>query len=202
LKTILSLFDYTGNWSAPYRRNGYNVIQQDVKLGFDIFKDTLPQCIYASIEGATVHGVLAAVPCTDFASSGARWWSAKQNQPADYDGPCEFKNRIDMSVGMVIATLTIIEFLNPKWWCIENPIGRIRKLVPEIGESKLIFDPCDYGDPYTKRTCLYGDFNPNLPKNPVLPVYGSMMHRMSSTWKTQRSETPKGFACSFFKANP
>jgi hypothetical protein len=107
-----------------------------------------------------------------------------------------------MSVGMVIATLTIIEFLNPKWWCIENPIGRIRKLVPEIGESKLIFDPCDYGDPYTKRTCLYGDFNPNLPKNPVLPVYGSMMHRMSSTWKTQRSETPKGFACSFFKANP
>jgi len=36
VKTILSLFDYTGNWSKPYRDNGYNVIQVDIKLGMDI----------------------------------------------------------------------------------------------------------------------------------------------------------------------
>ena len=33
MKTILSLFDYTGNWSEPYRQAGYNVIQQDLKHG-------------------------------------------------------------------------------------------------------------------------------------------------------------------------
>jgi len=28
---ILSLFDYTGNWSRPYRENGYEVIQIDMR---------------------------------------------------------------------------------------------------------------------------------------------------------------------------
>lgn len=33
---ILSLFDYTGNWSRPYRENGYEVIQVDIQHGTDI----------------------------------------------------------------------------------------------------------------------------------------------------------------------
>ena len=42
MKTILSLFDASGNWSAPYRRAGYRVIQRDIQLGQDIFEDTIP----------------------------------------------------------------------------------------------------------------------------------------------------------------
>lgn len=33
---IISLFDYTGNWSRPYRENGYEVIQVDIQHGTDI----------------------------------------------------------------------------------------------------------------------------------------------------------------------
>jgi hypothetical protein len=70
-------FDHSGNWSRPYRQAGYHVLQHDGKLGQDIFEDTIPFCNLLRAEGITVHGILAAVPCTEFASSGARWWKAK-----------------------------------------------------------------------------------------------------------------------------
>ena len=201
-KTILSLFDLSGNWSEPYRRAGYNVIQQDLKLGHDIFSDTLPRFICDAVDGMKVHGILAAVPCTDFAGSGARWWAEKQNKPANYDGPVQFDSQIEMSIGMALATLVLVEMLQPAWWCIENPVGRISKLVPEIGRPRMVFHPWHFGDPYTKRTCLYGQFNTGLPKSPVLPLLGSLTHRMWSTDKEQRSVTPKGFSQAFFLANP
>jgi len=51
MKTILSLFDYSGNWSFFYKKAGYNVIRQDIKLGQDIFSDTIPTAIADSIVG-------------------------------------------------------------------------------------------------------------------------------------------------------
>jgi len=204
-KVILSLFDYSGNWSKPYREAGYQVVQQDIKHGQDIFADTLPECLSASTDGFKVHGILAAVPCTEFASSGARWWAEKESTPADYDGPIEFDSVVEMAVGMVLATLAIIEWLEPKWWCIENPIGRIGRLVPELKPFRMLdFDPCEFGDPYTKRTVLYGVFNPFLVRQPVKPKEGSKMHTLPPSKQRQalRSETPAGFAQAFFNANP
>lgn len=203
MKTILSLFDYTGNWSEPYRQAGYNVIRHDIQLGQDIFDDTIPAANRDRVDGNTVHGILAAVPCTDFANSGARWWKRKSSQAAPYTGNnLHFDNRLEYFTSMVLAVRVLVEWLEPTWWVIENPRGRIRKLVPDIGPPRLIFQPYQYGDPYTKETWLFGNFNPNLPQNPVLPLYGSKMHRMSSTWKNERSETPPGFARAFFLANP
>jgi hypothetical protein len=80
----------------------------------------------------------------------------------------------------------------------ENPIG---KLVHYLGPPRLRFDPCDYGDPYTKRTCLWGRFSPPE-KRPVEPIEGSKMHRLSSSAQYARSVTPPGFAKAFFEANP
>lgn len=202
MKTILSLFDYSGNWSEPYRRAGYQVIRQDLKLGHDIFSDTLPRFLSDAVDGFSVHGILAAVPCTDFAGSGARWWAEKENRKAIYNGPVEFDTVVEMSVFMVLATLALTEALRPAWWCIENPVGRINRLVPEIGRPRLVFHPWQYGDPYTKRTCLYGHFNSDLPQMPVLPVMGSVMHQIWSKDSEKRSVTPKGFSEAFFKANP
>ena len=81
-KTILSLFDFTGNWSKPYLDNGYNVIQVDIKHGIDIMTWD-----YKSIPKKSVYGILAAVPCTDYSVSGARWFAAK-----DEDGRTEKSN--------------------------------------------------------------------------------------------------------------
>jgi hypothetical protein len=40
---ILSLCDYTGEWSKPYRDNGYDVVQVDLAHGQDVRLLELPR---------------------------------------------------------------------------------------------------------------------------------------------------------------
>lgn len=194
MKTILSLCDFTGEWPRPYRDAGYEVIQIDLQLGSDVLDlaqhlDELPP----------IHGVLAAPPCDHFTSSGARWWYEK-----DTDG------RTAQMLAVLDACLDIIDYIRPVWWALENPVGRLPKLRPErLGQFNFAFDPCDYGDPYTKRTCLWGLFVPPLPlfiggNWSVEPTEGSKMHLLppSPHRKVLRSTTPSGFARAFFAANP
>jgi hypothetical protein len=178
--TVLSLCDFTGNWSRPYRDAGYDVRQVDLKHGEDVrLFCALPY---------PVRGVLAAPPCTEFASSGARWWEDKGE-----------KALLD-ALALVDACCRIIMIHRPQWWVIENPVGRLKHW---LGEPVMAFDPADYGDPYTKRTLLWGRFNAPH-KAPVPATEGSKMHLMSPSPDRQakRSETPMGFARAFFEANP
>ena len=181
-KTILSLCDYSGEWPKPYAEAGYDVIRIELKEGRDVRLlrlDELPR----------IHGVMAAPPCTAFAGSGARWWAAKGN-----DALLEGLSIVDACVRLVVA-------LNPVWWCLENPVGR---LVHYLGAWEMTFNPCDYGDPYTKRTCLWGEFNTRLPLSPVEPEKKNRIHRASPGPERGmvRSLTPAGFARAFFAANP
>lgn len=178
--TILSLCDYTGNWSRPYLDAGYDVRQVDLKHDLDVrlFK-ALPY---------PVRGVLAAPPCTEFASSGARWWAGKG------------EDALISGLSIVDACCRIILMHRPQWWVIENPVGRLNRW---LGKPVMLFDPADYGDPYTKRTCLWGRFNAPF-KVPVVATEGSRMHLLppSPDRAARRSETPMGFARAFFEANP
>lgn len=187
-RIILDLCGGTGSWSEPYRAAGY-----DVRLV------TLPeQDVRTFVPPASVHGVLAAPPCDHFSVSGAQYWKAK-----DADG------RTADALAIVDACLEIIYATQPAWWALENPIGRLRRLrAADLGDVRLVFDPCDYGDPWTKRTLLWGRFRPPM-KRPVLPVrsskQGSWLMRLggkSERTKRLRSATPPGFARAFFEANP
>lgn len=197
-KVVLSLFDLSGEWSQPWVDAGYQVyrfdIQDDPEIGdvtkfsADSFMDT-----FSAFEGMDVHAILAACPCTDFAVSGARHFAAK-----DADG------RTISSVKLVQQTLATIEFFKPSVWAIENPVGRIEALTG-LPPWRLSFDPNHLGDPYTKKTLLWGRFDANLPIAPVEPTEGSKMHRLyggkSQATKNARSVTPEGFAYAFFMAN-
>ncbi len=184
-KVILSLCDHSGNWSRPYEEAGYDVIRVDLQNS-DRRDVRLNEWI-----DMPIHGILAAPPCTHFASSGARWWVSK-GEDALMEG-----------LSIVDACLRCVAIHRPMWWALENPIGRLGRY---LGPPAWAFDPCDFGDPYTKRTHLWGNFIPPSPLfatcTPVVPSLGSKMHRMSSSWKNQRSETPTGFARAFFEANP
>ena len=211
LKTILSLFDFSGTWSAPYKQAGYNVIRHDLKFGQDIFTDTLSASNADYVEGNSLHGILAALPCTDFAVSGARWFADKDAyNPFVHDTEhISFMNTTEMYVMMALIVLHIVEMfknIGLQWWVIEQPISRLHKLVPEVGKPRMYFQPCEFGHPYTKKTALYGEFNTILKRTPVPPIFGSMMHSnyggKSEKTKTMRSMTPTGFAKAFFEANP
>lgn len=184
MKTILSLFDFTGEWARPFERAGWNVLQMDLKHGDDAGTLTAAWILENICQGYVVDGILAAPPCTDFANSGAQHWRAK-----DADG------RTAASVHLVRQTLRTIDYLQPDFYAIENPIGRIAALVPGLGAPRCMWDPCDYAswtapsvedvarlddlrgrsvadyaytandvelvkrtNAYTKRTVLYGSF--------------------------------------------
>ena len=194
-RTILSLFDYTGNWSRPYKEAGFNVIQIDKKCGKDILT-------FEYRKNLQIYGILAAVPCTDYALSGARWFKEK-----DADGRTEESNKL------VRKTLEIIKYFDPVLYAIENPMSRIHILNPEMGKPVLKFHPYEFAgyDPvpinsqYKKRTWLWGKFNnleykclsPLLDYNPGWKKYGGKSERT----KELRSITPLGFAYAFFEAN-
>ena len=180
-KIILDLCGGTGAWSKPYKDAGYRVMnitlpEYDVRL-FPSIPLTLP-----------IQGILAAPPCTHLAGSGARWWSEKGERA------------LLESLSIVDACLRIIFVSKPVWWCLENPVGRLPKY---LGKPKMYFNPCDYGNPWTKKTALWGKFN--IPKeNQVLPLEGSKIHKYppSEDRARLRSITPSGFARAFFEANP
>jgi len=187
-KIILDLCGGTGSWSKPYTEAGYDV--RIVDFPYDVRSQYLPT--------EKIYGILAAPPCTEFAGSGARWWKGKGDQP------------LMEALSVVDACLRIILMTNPSFWVLENPVGR---LTHYLGKPVMYFNPCDFGDPYTKKTCLWGNFN--IPeKNPVEPEFvtsksGKRFSKLhwytggkSERTKRLRSITPRGFAEAFFKANP
>lgn len=190
-RTILSLFDLTGNWARPYAEAGYNVWTFDIQNGEDV-NDFSVEWFNENTDFGEVYGILAACPCTDFANSGARWFKDK-----DADG------RTEMSVELVEQTLRTVEYFRPKFWVLENPVGRIEKLT-SLPPWRTAFQPHNFGDPYTKKTLLWGKFNAaDIPIANVEPTEGSKMHNIPPGPERAniRSETPMGFAYGFFKAN-
>lgn len=208
-KTLLSLFDFSGTWSEPYALAGWDVYRVDIKNGDDVF-DVMDRVIKASIDGGfRVNGLLAAPPCTDFSSSGAQYWGAKKSQPAQYMNEwtgLKFDSTTELSTGLVLATLFIIELTQPDFWAIENPVGRLNTLVPELVPfGPRYFQPHQYGDPYTKKTGLWGTFNMPKITQPALNLFGTSeimkYGGKSAKTKEMRSITPKGFAQAFYNFN-
>lgn len=178
-QTILSLCDGLGSWSQPYVDDGYDVIRVDLKTtGQDVRFMRYP--------AKAIHGILAAPPCTVFANAGARWTRSDEQM---LEG-----------LSVVDACLRIITVTKPLWWCLENPTG---KLSSYLGPPEMTFQPNDYGDDYTKRTCLWGRFVAPA-RTPVPATAGSKMHRLAPGPQRAalRSITPPGFARAFFEANP
>ena len=188
-KVILDLCGGTGAWSRPYAESGYDVRvvtlpDQDVRL-------------YKHL--GRVHGILAATPCTHFSRVGAQFWKEK-GSAALLEG-----------LAVADACCRIILMTNPVWWAIENPIGRLSNY---LGPPHFKFDPYEFGDPWTKRTWLWGRFVPPVPiiSEQARKGLPRAMAANAPGWKGDvatalsrsalRSKTPNGFARAFFEANP
>ena len=149
-KIILDLCGGTGSWSRPYKEAGY-----DVRLitlpEYNVLTYTPPENIY---------GILAAPPCTEFSILNC------------IDAPRDRNPEKGMVV--VNACLKIIEQCKPKFYAIENPVGYLKEY---LGNPDYSFQPWWFGDAWTKRTYLWGNFN--HPKKlydtwddvPKLPLY-------------------------------
>jgi hypothetical protein len=186
-RTILSLCDYTGIFADAYRRRGYEVIQVDLQHGQDVRLMKWP---------GRVIGIIAQPPCTHFSRAGAWKWKEK-GEAALLEG-----------LAIVDACLRCVAVCRPEWWVLENPIGRLQDY---IGPPAFKFNPCDFGDAYTKRTWLWGNFTPPsplfVPKHcqAVTPARGKYCWTESMNGgkdrQNKRSATAPGFAEAFASCN-
>lgn len=200
---VLSLCDRTGNMVQPWIEAGYEAITVDLQDS-----PTANPARHHFVADVTTWRyplkfgppsiVFAFPPCTHLAVSGARWFKDK-GLPALIEG-----------LTTVNACREICEASGAPWM-LENPVGT---LASYWREPDFTFDPCDYGDPYTKKTCLWvgGGFimPPKInqgdmfaPPTTVAPTMGSMIHRMppSDDRGDLRSITPMGFARAVLRAN-
>lgn len=187
-KTILIYCEESGAFANLYREAGYSVIVRDMKI--DPAHDIQLQ---EYIKGG-IHGFLGFPPCTHLAGSGARWWASKGEEA--------------LREGLMIADacMRVVALYKPEWWAIENPVGRLSRY---FGKPKMTYNPYEFGgyltppgDAYSKRTCLWGQFQ--IPKKkPVENTEGSKMHLLppSPERAKLRSKTPMGFANAFCNAN-
>lgn len=134
MRRLLSLFDYSGTWSAPFLEGGWDVIQVDLKHGDDVSDFTAEKIMDRYLDEGCIDGVLLAPPCCDFTKTGARWWDVK-----DADG------RTAASVELVWQGIRTVELCRPDFWALENPPGRLPRLVEFLKSCKRFdFDPCDF----------------------------------------------------------
>ena len=187
-RIILDLCGGTGSWSRPYKEAGYDV--RLVTLPEHDVRDYIPP--------DNVYGILAAPPCTEFSL-------ARNGHP-------NIKPDFIKGLGPVNASIWIAWKCKPVFWALENPIGFLSRW---LGRHRYLFHPWYFGDPYTKRTGLWGRFNFPIRKyyNKTDVMSAEQIAECKENKKRQdcgnaeekafkRAITPAGFARAFFTANP
>lgn len=150
-KIILHLCADLGSDSLFYQlSNEYEVIMIGEEIGVENYNPP-----------ANVHGVIANPVCTEFSTAKS------------------FNHVGDIEKGMILVNhcLRIIQLAQPKWWVIENPFnGRLKEI---LGKPKYVYQPWEFGSPWTKRTALWGEFSiptklytdwEKVPKNEALYI--------------------------------
>lgn len=130
-KNILHLCADLGSDSWYYQQDEeYNVICIGEKIGVENYTPDFP-----------VHGIIANPVCTEFSTA---------------EG---FHITKDLEKGMFLVNhcLRIIKSTNPEFWVIENPAnGRLKEF---LGKPDMVYQPWEFGSPWTKKTALWGKFN-------------------------------------------
>lgn len=130
-KLILHLCADIGSDSYFYQKcPEYEVMKIGKDIGVENF--TPPK---------NVHGVIANPVCTEFSTASGF------HKEKDYEKGME----------MVRECLRIIEQASPKWWVLENPAnGRLKEF---LGVPAHVYQPWEFGSPWTKKTALWGSFS-------------------------------------------
>lgn len=133
-KIILHLCADIGSDSRYYQLDDdYEVIKIGADIGVENYNP--PENVY---------GVIANPVCTEFSTV-----------------KC-FTHVGDLEAGMFLVNecLRIIKQASPVFWVLENPAnGRLKEI---IGKPKFVYQPYEFGSSWSKKTALWGEFNPPI----------------------------------------
>lgn len=156
---VLDLFAGLGGWSQAAREHGHNVftVDYDEKFDVDLHKDIND----LTADDLPWHPdlILASPPCEKFSvMTIGKYWN-KDNTPKEQVAAD--------ALTLVENTVKLIETLQPSYWIMENPRGKLRKLDPVQKFERRTVTYCQYGMPYMKPTDLWGGFPPSLELRPM-----------------------------------
>lgn len=196
---VISLCDRTGIMVRPWTEAGFECwcvdtrhsirrpcIRRDVTYVWGDIRTWTPPLEIRD----RIAILFAFPPCTHIAVSGARDFRTK--------GTGLLRDSLELFAACEHAA---------NWsgapYLIENPVG---KFSDHMGPPDHTFDPWQFGDPWTKKTCLWTGNGfvmpePHATRKPTDVV--SRIHRLSPGLDRAdlRSETPPGFARAVFESN-
>ena len=136
VRTILHLCADIGSDSYPYQLDPNYNV---IKIGKEIGVENYHP-------DRPIHGIIANPVCTEFSTASG------------------FHKKGSPDLSMLKECQRIIKTANPKWWVIENPYNGTMKAF--IGRPDYVYEPWNFGSPWTKKTALWGSFNkPLMPYN-------------------------------------
>ena len=202
--TIIELCGKTGNMLRPWAEAGWHCLSLDTQHSIrsdhaERVGEGIITYRWADVRSLTPSdlpepgAIFAFPPCTHLAGSGARDWGMK-------------------AVRMFIDALEIVDacWQICRWferdavpWMLEQPVGRLSQV---LGPPSHRFQPWQYGDNWTKQTCLWSGGGFVMPE----PILRDRPDDVEETiWRmppgvdraNKRSETPMGFARAVHEAN-
>ena len=159
---ILDLWAGLRGWSMQAEQDGHDVValELDEKFKNVIYADinNLSQPMLKSLAQWKPDLILASPPCEGFTvmNIGKNWY---------HDGRPK-TDRARQALVNVDSTLKIITLLQPHFWIIENPRGKLRALDVMSPYERRTVTYCQLGETRMKPTDLWGGFPPSL----VLPM--------------------------------
>lgn len=151
---IYDFFSGLEGWSKPFRARGHQVftLDNDPRFGADEQRN-LMDLTPADFPGRP-DLILASPPCTKFTvmQIGTNW--TREGTPKTASAA--------EALLLVQHTVNLIAGLGPRFWIMENPRAKLRKLYPMTQYERRTVTYCQYGEPMMKPTDLWGVFPPSL----------------------------------------
>lgn len=150
---VLDLFSGLEGWSQPWREHGYEVYRVELNDRFPAEqRDVLT--FDATLLPWVPDVILASPPCTAFTvmQIGRNW---------THDHKPKTQRAVD-GLKLLDKTIEIIKQLSPKFFVIENPVGKMRRMPQMQQFERRTVTYCQYGERRMKPTDLWGGFPPSL----------------------------------------
>ena len=152
-KHCLDLFAGLGGLSAAFEdADDWRVTTVDINPDFDPdvradIRDLAPTDLPTDVDV-----ILAGHPCTQFSVAGNHdAWDFETKEPQT--------GAARDAIASVYHTLGLIKGLNPTYWFLENPRGRLRWF---LGKPRGTVTYCQYGADWQKPTDLWGEHPPGF----------------------------------------
>ena len=180
---IVDLYAGLRGWSQPWADAGHETFCVEIEPRFTADHRDVFDLDIAKLKAWGPDVVLASPPCTAFSVMRiGRNWNFDHTPKND---------TARHGLKLLERTLEIIKALEPRFFIIENPMGKMRKMPQLEHLERRHVTYCQYGENRMKPTDLWGGFPPSLQLAPPASRERLAMRRhLAEAGQERRASSP------------